>query len=582
MSASGSPTPPPPLRSMAAATAQLLYSGSRFEMARIEVNGVPTRVWADARPSLRALLLGSAERGDHPAIVFGDERISHADYFRRTATLARRLREDYGVAEGDRVALAMRNYPEWVIAFFAVTGIGAIAVPLNSWFTGPELEFVIRDSGAAVLVADSERLDRLDGLLTDVRPSVIAVRHTGALPEGARAWDEVLGEVAADAVPPEADPAPDDPATLFYTSGTTGLPKGALGSHRNLISNITSTAFTKARTLLRVGFDLGDSLALTFDAPPPVVLCVVPLFHATGAQTVMLPALDSGGTLVLMHRWDAEAALDLIERERVTAVTGVPTMLSQMLASPGFAERDLSSLASLGSGGAPAAPALVARARDGRKLDQALLGAGYGLTECSAIAAVNYGPDYLSRPDSVGVPVPVVDVRIAGPDGSELPPGRVGEIWISGPGVVHGYWRRPEATAATFTDGWLRTGDLGRLDEEGFLYIVDRVKDMILRGGENVYCAEVEAAVHEHPAVADVAVVGVAHEVLGEEVGAVVRPLPGASVTAPELRDFLSGRLASFKIPARIRVTAAELPRNAAGKLLKKRLRDEVDWTAAG
>lgn len=581
MSTTESPTPPPPvLRSMAAATAQLLYSGSPFAMERIAVNGVPTRVWAAATPTLRAVLLSGAERGEHPALVFEGERISYAEYFRRAATLARRLREDYGVAKGDRVALAMRNYPEWVIAFFAATSIGAIAVPINAWFTRPELEFVLRDSGTSLLIADGERLDVLGDALGGLDIAVIGVRCGGNPPAGVRAWPDALGPVSDDPELPGAELAPDDPAALFYTSGTTGLPKGALGSHRNLISNITSTAFTRARTLLRVGFDLDDALALTFDTPPAIVLCVVPLFHSTGAQTVMLPALDSGGTLVLMRGWDAEAALDLIERERVTAITGVPTMLAQMLAAPSFAERDLSSLASLGSGGAPAAPALVSRARSGPQLDQTLLGAGYGLTECSAIAAVNYGPDYVDRPDSVGVPVAVVDVRITGPDGSGLPPGQVGEVWINGPGVVHGYWNRPEDTAATFTNGWLRTGDLGRLDEEGFLFIVDRAKDMILRGGENVYCAEVEAALHEHPAVADAAVIGVAHEELGEEVGAVVRLAPQASATASELRAFLSGRLAAFKIPSHIRFTTDELPRNAAGKLLKKQLRDRMEWAA--
>ncbi|WP_234401962.1 class I adenylate-forming enzyme family protein [Thermobifida halotolerans] len=567
---------------MNSATVQLLYSGSRFEMARVDVAGVPTRVWADARPHLRAVLESSLEHGDRPALVFGEERISHAEHFRRAAALARRLVEDYGVARGDRVALAMRNYPEWVTAFFAATSVGAIAVPVNAWLSAPEMEFVLRDSGASVLVADAERLDRLGDVLGRLPLPVIAVRCARPLPEGVRAWEEILGEVADDAALPETDLAPDDPATLFYTSGTTGNPKGALGSHRNMVSNVLSMAFMKARTLLRLGADLDDALALTFDAAPSKVLCALPLFHVTGAQAVMLPTLSAGGALVLMRRWDAETALEVIERERVSGMTGVPTMLTQLFAAPSFARRDLSSLVSLGSGGAPAAPALVERAlRGGLRPDATLLGAGYGLTECSATAAVSYGPDYLARPDSVGMPVPVVDVRIVGPDGADLPPGRVGEIWISGPGVVHGYWNRPEETAATFVDGWLRTGDLGRLDDAGFLYVVDRAKDMILRGGENVYCAEVEAALQEHPAVLDAAVVGVPHEELGEEVGAVVRVVAGTPPDAEELRAFLSGRLAAFKIPSRIITTADELPRNAAGKLLKRRMRDEVAWTLA-
>ncbi len=573
---------PSALRSLNAATVPLLCSGSRFEMAQVEVGGVPVRVWAGSSPHLRAVLEASLEHGDREALVFEGERISHTEHFRRAATLARRLVEDYGVARGDRVALAMRNYPEWVTAFFAAVSVGAIVVPVNAWLSAPELEFVLRDRGARLIVADSERLERLGAALERLDLAVIAVRCAGPLPRGARAWAEVLGEVAPDAVPPEVALAPDDPATLFYTSGTTGRPRGALGSHRNMVSNVLSMAFMKARTLLRMGADVAEALALTFEAAPAKVLCVLPLFHVTGAQTVMLPTLSAGGTLVLLRRWDAEAALETIERERVSGMTGVPTMLAQLFAAPSFAERDLSSLVSLGSGGAPAAPALVERAlRGGLRPEATLLGAGYGLTECSATASVSYGPDYLARPDSVGLPVPVVDVRIVGADGADQPPGRVGEIWISGPGVVHGYWNRPEETAATFVDGWLRTGDLGRVDDAGFLYVVDRAKDMILRGGENVYCAEVEAALLEHPAVLDAAVLGLAHAELGEEVGAVVRVAAQAPPDAGELRSFLAGRLAAFKIPSRIAFTVDELPRNAAGKLLKRRLRDEAAWPSA-
>ncbi|GAA3742707.1 long-chain acyl-CoA synthetase [Spinactinospora alkalitolerans] len=564
---------PRPLRSMAAVTAQLLTAGSPFEMERVPVAGTPTRVWKQAPPHMRAVLEGSLQHGDRPALVYGDERISHAEYFRRAATLARRLADDYGVVKGDRVAIAMRNYPEWVVSFFAAASIGAIVVPLNAWWVASELEFGLSDSGAKVLIADGERLEALADVLPGLDVATIAARCDTEPPAGVRTWCEVLGEVSEDAALPDVELHPDDPATIFYTSGTTGLPKGALGSHRNLVSNIVSASYVRARTFMRVGFEFDDVLALADQLPPSVILCVVPLFHATGAQTVMLPTFAGGGTLVLMYRWNAEKALELVEREQVTGITGVPSMLSEMLASPRLAEHDVSSLTTLGSGGAPAAPALVARAQE-RLHESLLLGSGYGLTECSALATTNGGPDYLLRPDSVGVPVAVVDIKIVDPVGTELPPGEVGEVWIRGPGIVHGYWNRPDASAEAITDGWLHTGDLGRLDEEGFVYIVDRAKDMIIRGGENVYCAEVEAAIHEHPAVADVAVVGVAHEVLGEEVGAVVRLLPDGSLEEAELRAFLAGRLAAFKIPAHIRMSDSDLPRNAAGKLLKKQLRE--------
>ncbi|GAB3213422.1 class I adenylate-forming enzyme family protein [Marinactinospora thermotolerans] len=563
---------PPPPRSLASVTAQLLTTGTPFETERVEIGGVPTRVWKKAPPHLRAILETSLEHGDRPALVLDEQRISHTEYYRRAAALAHRLVTDHGVAKGDRVAIAMRNRPEWVVSFFAAASIGAIVVPLNAWWVGRELEFGLRDSGAKVLIADGERLDRLADLSTP--PATIAVDVGRRLPPGARTWEQTLGHPAPDVRLPEVELHPDDPVTIFYTSGTTGLPKGALGSHRNLVSNIVSGAYARARALMRAGVDLDDVLTLAEQLPPPVILCAVPLFHATGAQSVMLPTLFTGGTLVLVHKWDADAAPALIERERVTGMTGVPTMLTQLLASPRLAEHDVSSLVMLNSGGAPAAPAIVSRAR--ASLHDLLLGVGYGLTECSAIATSNMGPDYLLRPDSVGAPVAVVDVRVSGPDGTELPPGEVGEVWLRGPGVVHGYWKRPEATAQAITDGWLRTGDLGRLDEEGFLYIVDRAKDMIIRGGENVYCAEVEAAIHEHPAVAEVAVVGVPHDVLGEEVGALVRVLPGVPLDVDDLRAHLRERIAAFKIPTHITLTTGELPRNAAGKLLKKQVRDRL------
>ncbi|GAA4920683.1 class I adenylate-forming enzyme family protein [Streptomonospora salina] len=566
-----------PTRSLAAVTAQLLVSGGPFEMETAEVGGVATRVWKHAPPHMRAVIESSLEHGEATALVYGDERLTHSAFYRSTAALARRLIDDYGVAKGDRVAIAMRNYPEWVIAYFAATAIGAIAVPLNSWWSGPELEFGLTDSGAAVLVADRERIERLGGALERLELPLIGVR-TEELPEGARSWDAVLGTVACDQRLPEAEPAPDDPCTLFYTSGTTGRPKAAVGSHRNLATNIVSGSYSRFRSLMRLGLEMEEVQAYVDGMGPSVVLCVLPLFHATGAQTVMLPTLANGGTLVLMYKWDPEEAMRLVERERVSAITAVPSMIAQMTASPRLGDYDLSSLMMLASGGAPAAPALVSRTR--RSMHEMLLGQGYGLTECSATATTNGGSDYLLRPDSAGLPVATVDIAIFDAAEQELPPGEIGEVWIRGPGVVHGYWQRPQATAAAFSGGWLRTGDLGRLDDEGFLYIVDRVTDMIIRGGENVYCAEVEAAVHEHPAVAEVAVVGIPDEVMGEEVGAVVRLLPGRELTGQELAEFLEPHLAGFKIPSRVHVVTGELPRNAAGKLLKKHLKREYGWSA--
>ncbi|MET9067391.1 class I adenylate-forming enzyme family protein [Streptosporangium sandarakinum] len=540
--------------------ARLTGPGQLFEMVDVPGHGGPVRTWKHAPAHFRALLEGSRLHGEQVFLTYEDESLTYEEHFRRAATLAHRLIAEYGVAKGDRVAIAMRNYPEWVVAFSAALAAGAVAVPLNAWWTAQELEFGVSDSGAKVVIADGERAARLAG-----RAPLIVVR--GEAPEGARPFEEVLGEVAADVTLPAVEVSPEDPATIFYTSGTTGRPKGALGSHRNLGQSPMTVAYGMMRSLARAGKDPAEAAGKR-----RVTLLTVPLFHVTGCFAVMTTTMFTGGGLVLMYRWDAGRALELIERERITTLSGVPTNVWQLLAHPDLGRRDISSLTSLGYGGAPAPPKLLERITE--RLPSRAPSNGYGMTETTALAIYNSGPDYLAKPDSIGLPMPVVEVRIADPLGRELPAGEVGELCLRGPNVILGYWNRPEATAETFVDGWLHTGDMARVDAEGFVYIVDRAKDMVIRGGENVYCAEVEAALFEHPAVDDVAVIGVPHEELGEEVGAVVRL--ASPVSAEELREFLLGRIAAFKVPVRFWVREGELPRNPGGKILKTRLRQEV------
>jgi long-chain acyl-CoA synthetase len=300
----------------------------------------------------------------------------------------------------------------------------------------------------------------------------------------------------------------------------------------------------------------------------------VPLFHATGCHSVLVASALAGSTIVLMHKWNVTRALELIEREGVTMFGGVPTMAWQVLTSPDFDKYDTSSLTSVSYGGAPAPPTLVEKIKE--LLPERVPGNGYGLTETSSVTTYNGGINYLTHPDSVGPPVAVCDVKVVDPAGADLPTGEVGELLIRGPNIIKGYWNRPEATAGAFIGGWFHSGDLARVDEEGFVYIVDRAKDMLIRGGENVYCAEVEAAIYEHPAVADAAVIGVPHEVLGEEVGAVICLRPGASLAEDDLRSFLRERIAAFKVPAHVWFREGELPRNPGGKILKTRLRQEI------
>ncbi|HZB72337.1 MAG TPA: class I adenylate-forming enzyme family protein [Acidimicrobiales bacterium] len=563
----GSPMP------IAEVHAMLTAPGSPFELDEAVVRGVPLRVWKAAPPSLRAVLESSRQRGEELFLVYEDERVSYARHFAEVATLARRLVDDLGVQKGDRVAIAMRNFPEWSVAFWAATAAGTVAVPLNAWWTAGELEYGLQDSGSRVLFCDAERHDRLADRLGSLGlDAVVVARPVGPLAAGARPFDDVLGEVDPAAELPDVALDPDDDATIFYTSGTTGFPKGALGTHRNICTNLLSLAFGQARGALRSG---ADPAAPTGGGGQNAYLLSVPFFHATGCHSILVANLAFGGKIVIMYKWDPGRALELIERERVTTFGGVPSMVWEVLESPSLATRDISSVRSIGYGGAPAPPELVRRIEamfPGRTPSN-----GYGLTETSSVTTINSGADYQRHPDSVGVPVPVVDVQVVDELGEPQPVGAVGELWIRGPNVVKGYWGKPEATAESFTDeGWFHSGDVARVDEEGFVFIVDRAKDMVIRGGENVYCSEVEAALFEHPAVTDAAVIGVPHQVLGEEVGAVVRLRAGASATVEELQDHVRERLAGFKVPAHIWVRDEELPRNPAGKVLKRALKDEL------
>ncbi|MCW6535224.1 class I adenylate-forming enzyme family protein [Sphingomonas lycopersici] len=550
-------------------TAILTAPGARFEMETVAIRGVPTRVWKNAPPHMAALVNFSRTHGEALATIYEDERVSYEAQFRAIAALATDLRAR-GVAKGDRVAITMRNLPEWVVAFFAITSIGAIAVPLNAWWTGDELAYGLSDSGAKVLISDDERWARIapHRKTLPVLERVL-VSRAAAMLDGAERLEDVIGTPhdwasLPDRALPAVDLVPEDDATILYTSGTTGNPKGALGTHRNFMTNILSTGFAMARMVLR----RGDAL------PEPtrkVALTVIPLFHATALSAGLMGAMAAGNTTIYMRKFEALRAMEIIERERVNSTGGVPTIAWQLLEHPERHRFDLSSLEMIGYGGAPSAPELVRKIATDLK---ALPGNGWGMTETTATVTTHGAEDYLERPESCGPPVAVADLKIMDADGArELPVGEVGELWARGPMIVKGYWNKPEATAATFIDGWVRTGDLARLDAEGFCFIVDRAKDMVIRGGENIYSSEVENALYAHPAVTDCAVIGIPHRTLGEEPAAVVHLAPGSSATEAELQAWVRERLAAFKVPVAIRFSPETLPRNANGKILKRDLK---------
>tara|TARA_R110000824_G_scaffold118960_18_gene272512 strand:+ start:31548 stop:33302 length:1755 start_codon:yes stop_codon:yes gene_type:complete len=566
-----------PVVSIAEANKMLTAPGMPFEMETVNVRGLPTRVYKNAPANLRLVFEAGRAWGSRDFLVYQDERLSFDDHYRAVVTLGRELAGKYGVVKGDRVTIAMRNYPEWSIAFWAAAALGAIVVPLNAWGTGPELEYGISDSGSKVVIVDGERLERITPHLKELKISGVIVARPGGMPLGdAVAMDAIIGKPGSyaglsDEALPDPDLHPEDDATIFYTSGTTGKPKGALGTQRNILTNLISAGYAGARAMLRRGEALP---APDPDAPQRSMLISVPFFHATGCHSILVPMYAGGGKLVIMHKWNAEEALRLIEEEKLQAFGGVPSMAWQVLESPDFATRDTSTVESISYGGAPSAPDLVSRIK--QQFPKVQPGNGYGLTETSSITTTNSAEDYQHRPESAGPCVPVCDLKVVDENGKDVPAGQVGELWIKGPNVVKGYWNKPEATAASFSDGWLHSGDLVRIDEEGFVFILDRAKDMLIRGGENIYCVEVEGALYAHPAVMDAAVVAIPHKVLGEEVGAVVQLAPGKDVTEAELKAHVGKLLANFKVPIKIEMRREPLPRNANGKILKMELREDM------
>ena len=542
--------------------------GGEYEIVETDVLGLSTKTFSSAPGTLGELFSTARLHGDKPYLVYEDEPWTYADLVAHIDGLAHALVNDLGVRAGDRVAIAMRNYPEWIVAFAAATSIGAIAVALNAWWVTDELRYGLTDSGATVVFADAERVERLEPLLGELDITMVAVRTTDTLSPGVLRYEEVvaLGEAM-----PDVQVDTDDDATIIYTSGTTGFPKGAVSTHRAVLSALLGFACRGAVGGLIEASRTGE--APTPPVDPALILCV-PLFHVTGLVPVMMGTFVSGARLVIMHRWSPERALELIERERVTNFVGVPTMSWELIESPDFAMRDTSSLVSVGGGGAPAPPELLRRIED--NFSTARPGIGYGMTETNALGPQNAGDDLLGRPTSAGRAAPSMGVAVMGDDGVWLGPNERGEICFRGPNLIRGYWNKPEATAETIVDGWLRSGDLGWIDDDGFVFVADRVKDMVLRAGENIYCAEVEAAIYEHPAVYEASVYGVPHERLGEEVAVTVMTKPGASLELDEFRAFLSGRISHFKVPTYIDVVAEQLPRNASGKILKKDLRDKM------
>jgi acyl-CoA synthetase (AMP-forming)/AMP-acid ligase II len=530
---------------------QLTAPGAPFELAMEEVLGETMPVFASRPGSLRSLLEATRAHDDRDFLVCGPRRMSYGEHRERVAQLARGLSEKYGIRPGDRVAILGANSPEWILTFWAVTSLGAIAVGLNGWWAAEEILHALEDCEPSLLVGDRRRLERIEGREVGV-PIVEIESAFGSLYTEAHALpDHPIGE--------------DDPACILYTSGTTGRAKGAVLSHRALVAGVGLQTLNGAAALLASGSAIPTE--------PPCTLLTTPLFHVSGLVAGVVTMLASGAKVVLREgRFDPVDVMRLIEQEQVTSWPTTPTMAHRVVHQPELDDYDLTSLRHLGSGGSALGEHLQQRIRERLPHAARGIGLGYGLTESGGIATINSGEELAAHPTSAGRAMPCVEVEIRDPAGRRLPEGAEGQIFIRSPLVMLGYWRNDQATEEALAEGrWLRTGDIGRL-QDGHLYINSRARDLIIRGGENVYPIEVEHAIESHPAVDEAAVVGEDHEELGQEVHAFVVPKAGSKITEDELDGWVRGRLAAFKVPARWTLREAPLPRNASGKLVKASL----------
>ena len=550
----------------------LTAPGQAFALQPVTVDGVECLEYSAMPANLGGYCALMRQHADRCFVVYRDQRYTFEETWARSAALATALQQRFGVQPGDRVSIVSRNNPEWMMAFIAIVSIGAVAVPMNAWWTTEELDYGITDSGSRVVIADPERVARLAPIAERHALAIISVGDCAAIPVATVDFEALQRDYRAAAMP-EVEVAPGADATIMYTSGSTGHPKGAVSTHRAILAALWSWL------LLGV---VNKQLAEKSAAPAglPAGLLTIPLFHCTASHSAFLLSLLVGRKLVIMHKWDVEEALRLIEAERITWFNGVPTMSAELQAAARTSTHDLSSLVDIFSGGAARPPDQVGKIAG--TFERSVPGIGYGLTETNAIGAVNAGAAYLARPASTGRVVPAVtEFKVIDSAGAALPSGERGELCIKSTANVRGYWNKPEATREAFVDGWFHTGDVAYLDEEGFLYIVDRIKDIIIRGGENISCIEVEAAIHRHPAVQEVAVFGLPDERLGESVGAVVALRAGASLGAAELQAFLREHLAAFKVPLHFWLQHEALPRIASDKIFKRQLKAEYAATLA-
>lgn len=555
------------LQALQEAEQQLTAPGLPWELGDIEVGGRQYRGYSNAPSSMRELLDAGRAHGEACFIQYQDDQWSFDDFFARADAVSQQLRARFDIQPGDRIAIAMRNYPEWMTAYVGIVNLGAVVVPLNSWGQAADLEYGLRDCGASLVFCDEARYRLIDSLLPTIKCRAVVARSTGDLADEAVSW-ETLMDAGMGQAPEYFERSADDAAMIMYTSGTTGNPKGAVSSHHNICQAITNFEYHATQSAMANPEAIEQMFAGGF---APNSLLAVPLFHVSGCYALFLLSLRGGRKLTMMYKWDAGEALKLIESERITALSAAPSMVLDVLEHPEFENTDTSSLFALGAGGSACPP----KFRDliTSKFDAVYAGAGFGMTESNASCSNCVGKAYWYKPTSSGIRSPITEFKTVDSEGNTLPAGEQGEICIRGPMIAQGYWNKPEATAETFVDGWLHTGDVGYIDDEDFVFVVDRIKDMVIRGGENIYCIEVESCLSSHPAIQDVAAFGLPHDSLGEELAVAIYPKPKQSLDAEGVQAFAAEQLAHFKVPSHVFISDEPLARNATGKLLKNAIK---------
>ena len=547
---------------------QITAPGAPWELCTLSLGNHDYRGFHKAASHLRELFAPARAHGDREFLVYEGERWSFTRLFALADAISNALISDAGVKKGDRVAIAMRNYPEWMAAFLGITAVGAVAVPLNSWGRTEELEYALDDAGARVVFCDEQRLAYLAPRLGERSSTAIVARSSSRdMPEHALSLESFVSRHIGSSAP-EVELSPDDLAMMLYTSGTTGKPKGAASTQRAVCQAVACFECSGTAAAMANPEAIGAMMQSGF---APTVMLAYPLFHVSGLYSVFMLALRAGRRIVMMYKWDVNRALEYIAAERVTMFTGAPSMLLELLESPDFARHDTSSLMSLGAGGA-ATPGKLAKLMFER-VKNPFPGAGWGMTETNALGSSFTGQAFGHRMGSSGFVQPIVELRFLDEEGEEVPPGVPGHIWMKSITLIQGYWNRPDANAKEFRDGWFNTGDIGYLDADGYLFLSDRAKDMVIRGGENVYPLEIESTLMNRADVIETVAFGVPDEQMGEEVALIVRAAPGSGLDAATVRSWLGERLAAFKVPRYIEFTTEPLPRNVMQKVLKRDIR---------